>query len=555
MTMPTDIRDVVLTIEGMTCEHCAHAIDAQVSALPGVRECHADYRGERAMIAASSGVSAQVLASAVERAGYRVVGRQERDGTDSGRRRSRENDELDLLIIGAGSAGFAAALRATELGASVAIVESGVLGGTCVNVGCVPSKTLIRAAEVKHRAEGSGFDGVVTRAGALEFRTVIAGKDALVGALRRAKYEDVLAAYPSVRLVRGSARFRHDGAVEVDGKVVGARKVLIATGASPWVPPIPGLDRVSYLTSTTVMNLATLPPSMVVIGGGAVGLELAQTFARFGTKVTILETLPRLVAAEDEDMSNAMEAALRAEGIDVRTGVTIRDVLEAPGGHRVATEGSAGPVAFDAEQLLVATGRRPNTSGLGLAEAGITLGKKGEVLVDAQLRTRRADVYAAGDVIGDPAFVYVAAYAARIAAANALTDAPETYDLSVVPRVTFTEPALASVGLTETAARTAGHDVIVSRLPMTHVPRAIAPRDTRGLVKLVADATTRRLLGAHVFAPEAGDIIMEAVMAIRFGITIDQLASLMHPYLTSAEAFRLAAQTFDKDVAKLSCCA
>lgn len=551
---PKATREVTLTIEGMRCEHCAQTIDSRLRVVPGVEASHTGYRERRARIVASHEADSNTLAAAVERAGYRVVGREERSASGGGPA-VRPSDGLDLLVLGGGSAGFAAALKAAELGASVAIVERGALGGTCVNVGCVPSKTLIRAAEAKHHAEHPAFDGVRTRVESFDFGTVIAKKAELVSGLQRAKYWDVLAAYPSVRLIHGAARFRADGTIEVDGEPVRARKVVIATGASPAAPPIPGLDRAPALTSTTLMELTSQPASLVAIGGGAIGVELAQAFARFGTKVTILEALPRLVAAEDEDLSTELEASLTAEGIEVRTGVTIREVTGAPGRYRVLIEDAEGRRAVEAEQLLVATGRRPNTSGLGLVEAGIELGKKGEVLVDEQLRTSRPGVYAAGDVIGDPAFVYVAAYAGSLAAENALGDGGRDYDLSVVPRVTFTDPALASVGLTESAARAAGHDVIVSRLPMKHVPRAIAARDTRGLVKLVADGKTRRLVGAHILAPEAGDIVQQAVMAIRFGVGIDDLASMMHPYLTNAEAIKLAAQAFDRDVAKLSCCA
>lgn len=550
----TNIREVMLTIEGMTCEHCAQSIDAGLRAVPGVRESRTDYGTGRATIVAGHEADSNTLTAAVERAGYRVVARQERAASRGGPSTGRSAG-LDLLVLGGGSAGFAAALKAAELGASVAIVERGALGGTCVNVGCVPSKTLIRAAEAKHHAEHPAFDGLRTRVESFDLATIVAKKAELVAALQRAKYWDVLAAYPSVRLMRGAARFRADGTVEVDGEPVPARKVVVATGASPWAPRISGLDRVEHLTSTSLMELKALPASLVAIGGGAIGVELAQAFARFGTKVTILEALPRLVAAEDEDLSAELEASLAIEGIDVRTGLTIVEVAGTPGRYRIVAEGREGRRAFEAEQLLVAAGRRPNTSGLGLAEAGISLGEKGEVLVDGQLRTSRSEVFAAGDVIGDPAFVYVAAYAGALAAENALTDRTREYDLSVVPRVTFTDPALASVGLSERAARAAGHDVIVSKLPMKHVPRALAARDTRGLVKLVADAKTRRLLGAHILAPEAGDIVQQAVMAMRFGVGIDELGSMMHPYLTNAEAIKLAAQTFEKDVALLSCCA
>jgi len=460
----------------------------------------------------------------------------------------------DLLILGGGSAGFAAAIRATELGASVVMVERGALGGTCVNVGCVPSKTLIRAAEVQHRAEHHGFVGIRTGAERPDFAAVIEHKRQLVAELQQAKYWDVLASHPAVMLMQGAARFRSDGTVEVDGAPVRARKVLIVTGASPWLAPIPGLSDARPLTSTELMELEELPEHLVVLGGGYVGLELGQTFARLGARVTVLAR-SRLVSHEDREVSEALAAYLRTEGIDVRTGVKFDRVSGEPGAFQVGFEHDGKQLVLEPDQLLAATGRRPNTRGMGLEEAGIRLGEHGEIVVDEHLRTSLPAVYAAGDVIGEPSFVYVAAYAGSLAADNALNGDRRIYDLSVVPRVTFTDPAVASVGLTESQARDSGIDVEVTTLPMSYVPRAIAARDTRGLVKLVADRSTNLLVGAHILAPEAGDIIQQAAMAIRFGITTDEIASMLHPYLTNAEAMKLACQTFKKDVKTLSCCA
>jgi mercuric reductase len=312
---------------------------------------------------------------------------------------------------------------------------------------------------------------------------------------------------------------------------------------------------VPYLTSTEALALVSLPKTMIVIGASAVGLELAQFYARMGTKVTVLEALPRIVPAEDADVGEALAAYLAEEGMDLHAGVNIRRVGGKAGRYSVELEKAGDTCTLSAEQLLVATGRRPNTKGMGLEEADIQLGKKGEVIVDEHLETTRKGVYAAGDVAGDPMFVYVSAYGGALAAENALCGNARKYDLSVVPRVTFTDPAVASVGLTEAQARERGIDVAVSRLPLAHVPRAIAARDTRGLVKLVADAKTNLLVGAHIVAPEAGEIIQPAAMMIRFGIRVDEVAAMLHPYLTLAEGIKLACQTFKKDVAKLSCCA
>ena len=548
----SDHNELTFTVEGMTCDHCARTIDEAVGRLPGVVEVSTSHEAGTSRVLTDGSLDATRVAVAIESGGFRVV--RSTSPAARGRRSHPGDEELDLLIIGAGSAGFAAAIRATELGASVAMVERGALGGTCVNVGCVPSKTLIRAAEVQHRAGQHAFAGIRTRADRPDFAAVIEQKRQLVAELQQAKYWDVLASYPGIMLMQGEARFRSDGTVEVDGEPVRARKVLLVTGASPWLAPVTSQSDARPLTSTELMELEQLPEHLVVLGGGYVGLELGQTFARLGSRVTVLAR-SRLVSHEDEEISAALATYLREEGIDVRTGVQLDEVSGEPGAFRVRFEHDGKPQVLEPDQLFAATGRRPNTRGMGLEEAGIQLGARDEIVIDEHLRTSRPRVYAAGDVTGEPAFVYVAAYAGSLAAENALNGDSRTYDLSVVPRVTFTDPAVASVGLTEAEARDRGIDVAVTTLPMSYVPRAIAACDTRGLVKLVADAKTRLLVGAHILAPEAGDIIQQAAMAIRFGIRTDEIASMLHPYLTNAEAMKLACQTFDKDVAKLSCCA
>lgn len=469
---------------------------------------------------------------------------------EEGRGKSR-GEEFDLVVVGGGSAAFAAAVRAAELGARAAIVERGALGGTCVNVGCVPSKTLVRAAQARHRAGHHGFEGIATRAEETDLQAVAHHKRELVSDLQRAKYIDVLAAYPAIRTIDGEARMHPSGAIEVGGEIISAKEILLATGASPRLAPIPGLAEAGPLTSAELMELESLPEHLVVVGGGYVGVELGQTFARLGSRVTLLSRSP-ILRREEPALSAALAGYLRGEGIDVREEVPIARVSGRPGAFRIDLgEGDT----IVADHILAATGRRPNTAGVGLEEAGVDLGSAGEIAVDRHLRTSLPGVYAAGDVIGEPAFVNVAAYAGTTAAENALRGDPLECDLSVVPRVTFSDPALAAVGLTESEARGRGLAVATAALEMRHVPRAIAARDTRGAIVLVADASSRKLVGAHILAPEAGDIIQQAAMAIRFGIRVDEIASMLHPYLTSAEALKLACQSFDKDIAKLSCCA
>ncbi len=439
-----------------------------------------------------------------------------------------QHGEFDIAIVGGGSAGFAAAIKGSELGARVALVEAGTLGGTCVNVGCVPSKTLIRAAEAQHRRVHHGFRGIPTTDGRPDWSTVRAEKDALVAELRQSKYWNVLRAYPSITLFQERATLVSGHQVRLaSGRTVTAGKIVVTTGASPWAPPIPGLAQAGYLDNATAMALEHLPESLIVIGASSVGLELAQMFARLGARVTVLEALPRVVPAEDADIGNALGDYLRSEGLEVHTDIQI---------DRVGRS-------------------RANSAGFGLEGIGVTLGKKGEIVVNEFLQTTNADIYAAGDVIGDPMFVYVAAYGGALAAENALTEKGRRYDLSALPRVTFTDPAVASVGLTEDQARAQEIEPLTSKLSLEHVPRALAARDTRGFVKLVANGATQKIIGAHILAAEAGEMITEPALAIKFGLTIEDLTSTFHPYLTLSEGIKLAAQTFTKDVAKLSCCA
>jgi len=460
----------------------------------------------------------------------------------------------DLAVIGAGSAGFAAAIAAAERGAHVALIGHGTIGGTCVNTGCVPSKTLIRAMEsVRHAKSAARFAGVRADGRVQDWRAVVGQKDELVLSLRQSKYADLLPSYNGIAYIEGRARLTNDG-VTVDESPIKAGKVIIATGASPSVPPIPGIEAVPYLTSTTALELDRLPKSLLVIGGGYIGCELGQMFARAGVKVTIVDILPILSAAEPE-IANALAGYLRDEGIVIREGVKTTAVRKTGRGVALDISDGGRDETIEAEHVLVATGRRPNTASMGLEEGGVELLANGGIKVDEWMRTTRPGIYAAGDVTGRDPFVYMAAYGAKIAAENALDGDGRRYDSSVMPAVVFTDPQVASVGLTEATARGQGLAVKTAVLPLAYVPRALAARDTRGLIKLIAAADSGKLLGAHILAPEGADSIQTAALAITCGLTVQQIADTIFPYLTTVEGLKLAAQTFTKDVARLSCCA
>jgi mercury(II) reductase len=418
----------------------------------------------------------------------------------------------------------------------------------------VPSKTLIRAAETLHQAHAaSRFAGIEAQSDLKNWRALIAQKDDLVSGLRQAKYIDLLPSYNTVAYMEGAARLTGNG-ISVDGEVLIPDKVVIATGASSAVPSIPGIEDVSYLTSTTALELEEEPESLLVIGGGYIGCELAQMFARTGVKVTIV-CRSRLLPQAEPEIGAALTGYFGDEGIGVLTGVTYRNIRQVEGGVVLSIDVDDQEEAIEAEKILVATGRRPNTQGLGLEEAGIALLPNGGIRVDDRMRTSKAGVYAAGDVTGRNQFVYMAAYGAKIAAENALNGDGRRYDAAAMPAVVFTDPQVASVGLTEKNARDQGLAVRTSVLPLEYVPRALVARDTRGLIKLVAEKKTDRLVGAHILAPEGADSIQTAALAIKHGMTARDLAETIFPYLTTVEGLKLAALSFEQDVTKLSCCA
>ncbi|HXG99724.1 MAG TPA: mercury(II) reductase [Sphingomicrobium sp.] len=461
----------------------------------------------------------------------------------------------DLAVIGNGSAAFSAAITAAELGAQVAVVGDGTIGGTCVNVGCVPSKALIRATEALHHASSasSKFAGVEAKGKVVDWAALVQQKDDLVTSLREAKYADVLPSYNNIAYVQGRAKLAAGG-VRVDGKIIVAKKVIIATGTRPSVPAITGMSGVPYLTSTTALELKELPKSLLVLGGGYVGAELAQMLARAGVAVTLVFR-SRLLPEAEPEIGEALTGYLIQEGVQVLGGVSYGDIRKTAEGIALVVEIEEQSRTLEAERVLITTGRTPNSEGLDLAELGVEVSAAGAVVINDRMRTTREGVYAAGDVTGRDQFVYMAAYGAKLAAKNALNSDSLAYDNRAMPAVVFTDPQVASVGYTEDAARAAGYQVRTSILTLNHLPRALAARDTRGLIKLVAHGASRKLLGAHILAPEGADSIQTAAMAIRCELTIDDLGDAVFPYLTTVEGLKLAAQTFDRDVSKLSCCA
>jgi mercuric reductase len=462
---------------------------------------------------------------------------------------------LRIAIIGSGGAAMAAALRAVEEGALVTLIERGIIGGTCVNVGCVPSKIMIRAAHIAHLRRQSPFDeGIAATIPAIKREKLLAQQQARVDELRRAKYEGILEGNAAITVLRGAARLKDSRSLivrlnEGGENVVTFDRCLVATGASPAVPPIPGLKETPYWTSTEALASDSIPARLAVIGSSVVAVELAQAFARLGSKVTILAR-SKLFFREDPAIGEAVTAAFRAEGVEVLEHTQASNVVYANDEFLLITQRGE----LRADKLLIATGRAPNTRGLALEAAGVAVNPQGAIIVDEHMRTSAPHVYAAGDCTNQPQFVYVAAAAGTRAAIN-MGGGDATLDLTTMPAVVFTDPQVATVGYSEAEAHHEGIETDSRTLTLDNVPRALANFDTRGFIKLVTEAGSGRLIGVQAVAPNAGELIQTAALAIRAGMTARDLADQLFPYLTMVEGLKLAAQTFSKDVKQLSCCA
>lgn len=461
--------------------------------------------------------------------------------------RSTNDVDYDLIIMGSGGAAFAAAIRATSYGARVAVVERAEIGGTCVNVGCVPSKTLLAAASAYHSATHHPFAGVPTTAGPVDFGALIAQKDELITGLRQAKYLDLAAVY-GFEIISGNARFTGPETLDVDGRALRASSYLIATGAEPAIPDLPGLADAGYLTSTTAMDLAELPRRLVVIGGGFVGMEQAQLFARLGSEVHLVG---HLAPRAEPELAQWMSRIFADDGIDVHDARAVAVSPSSLGVTVICDDGSR----CVGDSVLVATGRRPRSRDLGLSNADVNIDDRGFVIVDASQRTSNPRIWAAGDVTGGPQFVYVAAAQGTVVADNAVGGANQHMDYVGLPSVTFTSPQLATVGMTEAEALIAGHRCECRVVQLDQIPRALVNRDTRGAIKIVIDSDSRKILGVQVVAEGAGELMLAATYAIKFGLTVEDVATTWVPYLTMSEALKLAAQSFRGDIKILSCCA
>jgi mercuric reductase len=473
-------------------------------------------------------------------------------------------DTFDLVILGSGSTAFAAALSAQELGKSAVMTEQRTVGGTCVNRGCLPSKNLIEAAKLLHDARNPRYPGLKPCSMEVDFAALVAQKDEVVQDYRKKKYESLVDG--RIHIEKGHVQFVDPHTVEINGKRLHGDKILIATGSRPAVPEIEGLDRVPYLTSDLLtadepMELKEFPRSLLIVGGGYIALELGQMFHRFGTDVTILERNERLLAhGYEPEVGQSIGEVFAQAGIQVVFNATAKAARQ-DGSEVVTTAVVAGRERqYRSQRLLVATGRRPNTDNIAIDRAGVAVNDRGEIEVDQFLRTNVPHIFAAGDVIGQRTGSQMATPVGSkdggIAAHNALSDREvRAVNHRVIPRTIFIDPQVAVVGMTEEEAIAAGHPCWCNAVPMSLVPRAGAIRDTSGFIKMVANAETDEVLGVSMLGHNAGEVIHEAAMAMRFHAKVQDFIDLLHVYPTMAEALKIVAISRFKDPAKLSCCA
>lgn len=465
--------------------------------------------------------------------------------------------KYDLIILGGGGAGFAAAMKADELKAKTLMINNNIvgIGGTCVNVGCLPTKHLLHIGELIYKAKNHNFKGLDSSI-SFDFKTIIEEKNKLIEKLRNEKYEKVLKNLSDIEFIEGNAMFISKNEIKVNSEIYQAEKFIIATGSSTFIPSIEGIHKVDYLTNIEALQLKKLPKSIIILGGGALGIEFAQMFSRFGTKVCLLQSAERIVPREEPELANLLQRYLRNEGIEICTKVAIKSIQQKDKEKIVKAVVDRKEKIYKSEHLLVATGRKPNSSNLGLEKLEIKLGKKGEIVVNDEMQAAE-NVWAAGDIIGEPMLETVAAKEGMIAATNALVcceDERIKMDFRIVPHAVFTNPQFAGVGLTDEQAIEKGIKCKCNTIHIGLVPKAQAIKDTRGAIKIVINTKTNEIIGIHILASEAADLIHEGVMIVKNRMKIDDVINTLHIFPTLSEAIKIAAQSFRRDITKMSCC-
>jgi len=464
--------------------------------------------------------------------------------------------KYDLIIVGGGAGAFAAAIRANELKAKTAMINAGLpLGGTCVNVGCVPSKTLVHAAEVLHQAKRHNIPGIELEIKNFDFSKVIEDELNMVKALREEKYEKVLKHLEHVEIVSGRAKFVSKHEVEVNGKKLTADKFIVAAGSTARVPDIKGIKEAGYITHIEALKLRKLPKELIVVGAGVQGLEFAQVFSRFGSKVTILQRGPSIFPLGEKELVLRLAEVLSKEGIAIKTNVQIKSAGKKGNKKILAYEIDGKLMEISGDEILLTAGKIPNTEGLALDKAGVEINDRRAVAVNKYFQTSAEHIFAVGDVTNLPLRLEpTAGREGTLAAGNALNNTKNSIDYNSVPYTVFTDPQLAGVGFTEDEQMKQTGVCACRTVSFNDIPKAIILKRTEGLIKMGIDPKTKQILGLHILAPNAGELIAEAMMLIKNKNTIDDVIGSLPMFPTLSESIKIAALSFTKDISKLSCC-
>ncbi len=444
--------------------------------------------------------------------------------------------KYNAIVIGSGQGGNPLSHKLADLGWTVALIEKGHLGGTCINTGCTPTKTMVASAQVAHYARNAARWGVRTNGVHVDLPQIVARKDQIVQSFRTGQQRKV-DGRKTLRLYRGHARFVGPRRVQVGSELLESERVFINSGTRPDIPRIEGLEAAGYLTNATIMELQEVPDHLIVIGGGYIGLEFGQMFRRFGSRVTVVHRGAEILTREDPDIAAELQKALEAEGLQFALNARPTRVRRSNGTIVLELESTGGPSSLSGSHLLVATGRRPNTDDLGLEKAGVDIDARGFVKVNGRLETNVPGVWALGDVKGGPAFTHISYNDYQIIYANLVEGKDLTIDNRIVPYSVFTDPQLGRVGITEKEARAKGHRLKIGKIPMSWVARAIERDETTGLMKLVVDASSDRILGAAILSTEGGELIqmLGVLMLADLPYTLLRGAVYIHP--TLAEGF------------------
>ena len=465
-------------------------------------------------------------------------------------------DVFDLVIIGGGAGAVGAAIRANELKAKTAIVNAGLpLGGTCVNVGCVPSKTLLYAGEILHHAEHHGVPGVELEVKIFDFQKVVQDELSLVERLRQEKYEKVLKNLEYVTAIEGKAKFVSQNEVEVNGEKLSAEKFIIAAGSTATVPPIENIREVGFVTHIEALRLERQPKELVIIGAGPLGLEFAQMFARFGTKVTVLQRGDSIFPHSEKALTDRLAEVLTKEGITIKTNVEVKSARKENDKKTISYLVNGKPEEVSGDEILLAAGKTPNTQGLGFDVVGVEISKQQAVVVNQYFQTSNKNIFAVGDVTNAPLRLETTAgREGTLAAENALKGTQLFIDYNTVPYAIFTDPQLAGVGFTEDEQMKQMGVCACRTVSFADVPKAIIIHRTEGMIKMAIHPQTKQILGVHILAPNASELIAEAMMLIKNKNTIDDVVNSLPMFPTLSEVIKIVALSFTKDISKLSCC-